>query len=46
MLSTVDKVDWNEARKGVPLIISALRWVKLFAAKYKFSLQIIQGRQV
>ena len=38
ILSTVDRVDWNEARKGVPFIISALRLIIFVAAKYKFLL--------
>ena len=25
LLSAVDRIDWNETRKGVPIIISALR---------------------
>ena len=36
ILSTVDRVDWNEARKGVPFIISALRLTNCLLQKYKF----------
>ena len=43
ILSTVDRVEWNEARKGVPFIISALRLTNCWLPNIN---SLIQGRQV